>query len=88
MNIPYTIDGPCEITSVMDSLVRVAETHDEVAEHCPSEALLLRVAGLALISQLCATYGQEYFSFAEINFIDELQHALSQGEQDNEQFNH
>jgi len=89
LNIPHTIDGPCEITSVMDSLVRVAETHDVVEHDCPSEALLLRVAGLALISQLCATYGQEYFSFAEINFIDDLQYALShEGEQDNEQFNH
>jgi len=88
LNIPHTIDGPCEITTVIDSLVTLAETHDLIAEEEPQEALLLRVAGLALISQLCATYGQEYFSFEEINFIEDLSTALSSGEHDNEQFNH
>ena len=79
-----TMDGPATITRAIDALMEVAQTYDEIAEHAPAEATLLRVTGLTLITQMTTEYGQEWFSEDEINFIGDMYAALS-GENLNEQ---
>ena len=78
------MDGPATITRAIDALMEVAQTYDEIAEHAPAEATLLRVTGLTLITQMTTEYGQEWFSEDEINFIGDMYAALS-GENLNEQ---
>ena len=86
MNIPHTIDGPCTITAAIDALVDLAKVYDEIAELLPEDALLLRITGLTIISQLVSEYGQPWFSQDEINFIEDMHSALSfNGENSNEQ---
>ena len=86
MNIPHTIDGPCTITAAIDSLVELSGVWDEINQESPSEALMLRITGLAIITQLATEYSKEWFSQDEINFIEDMHDALSfTGENHNEQ---
>ena len=86
MSIPETIDGPCTITAAIDSLLTLADQYDDIAEHLPEDALLLRITGLAIITQLITEYGQPWFSQDEINFIEDMHSALSfTGDNSNEQ---
>ena len=70
-------DGPATITRAIDALMEVARSYDEIAEHAPEEAMVLRVTGLTLITHMTAEYGQEWFSEDEINFIGDMYAALS-----------
>ena len=86
MNIPHTIDGPCTITAAIDSLVSLGEHFDDIAEHLPEDALLLRITGLAINTELITVYSQPGFSQDEINFIEDMHIALSfNGDNSNEQ---
>ena len=85
MNLPRgNTDGPATITRAIDTLMEVARSYDEIAEYAPEEAMVLRVTGLTLITQMTAEYGQEWFSEDEITFIGDMYAALS-GENLNEQ---
>jgi len=85
MNLPSgSKDGPTTITHAIETLGEVAVSYDEIAEHSPTEATMLRLTGLALITQMTTEYGQEWFSEEEIQFIGDMYAALS-GENLNEQ---
>ena len=85
-DLPHTIDGPCTITAAIDSLVELANVWDEINQESPSEALMLRITGLAIITQLATEYSKEWFSQDEINFIEDMHDVLSfTGDNSNEQ---
>ncbi len=78
MNEYLAHGSPCTISDSVQSVIRLWESMDEIVREAPSEYPILRLAGLALIGELALNYGQEYFTFEEIELIETVYDYLSE----------
>jgi hypothetical protein len=77
----------CELSEAINTLVNIATSIESGVQFGPQEAEIIRLAGLTLVSKLTTDYGQEYFTFEEIELVESLYYTLTDdsGEFYNEQ---